>query len=436
MNSLPHQSRVFAALLIAAAAAHSNTFAATLTFPTPSCSTTLQACVTAAAPGDTVEIATNLPIGEDLLIDKSLTLRPAAGFSPVLNDDAFVLLLNAAGQSNAIAFEGITLNKGYVEAVQLSTRPFDVKVRNISVTDTYNDRSAVEVRTGAYETYGPVTFDIADNDLRIPDAYQTITAVSVQGINASTFKGTIRNNHIQHLAGGQGGGIMVYNNNSQLDVDVVGNRITGSNYNNGIQFFQVEGGDADVRIINNLVDGQQSHAGQPGAVAIGTTSGHASFEILNNTLVNSDVGISVTGRKDLGGTWDGTIANNVISYASDWGMMIDDPFGNIANEYNLLFDTWSNHYSPGPGFLHTDPQFAGPNDFRLLPTSPAINAGHNPHVPADILTDLNGIARIQGPRVEMGAFEHAVPEPSTAALLLPILLISACRAKRASGRRR
>jgi hypothetical protein len=90
----------------------------------------------------------------------------------------------------------------------------------------------------------------------------------------------------------------------------------------------------------------------------------------------------------------------------------------------LLLYTWSNHYSPGPGFLYTDPQFAGPNDYRLLPSSPAINAGHNPHVPADILTDLNGTARIQGPRVDMGAFEHAVPEPAIAALLLPLVFLS------------
>lgn len=425
MHSPFRHRRFLAALaLLAAATAHTSIRAATLTFPTAACSTTLQACVNTAAPGDTVEIATNLPISEDLLIDKSLTLRPALGFSPVLNDNASVILLNTAGKSNTIAFEGITLNYGYVEAVQLSSQPFDVKVRNISVTDTFNDRSAVEVRTGLSGLYGPVTFDIADNDIRIPDAYNTITAISVQGLSASIFKGSIRNNTIQHLAGGEGGGIQVYNNNSQLEVDVIGNRVTGSNYNNGIQFFQVEGGDADVRIINNLVDGQQSHSGQPGSVAIGTTGGHASFEILNNTLVNSDVGISVTGRKDLGGTWDGTIANNIVAYASDWGMVIDNQFGSINNEYNLLFDTWSNHYSPGPGFLYTDPQFAGPNDFRLLPTSPAINAGHNPHVPADILTDLNGTARVQGPRVDMGAFEHAVPEPTTLTLLLPLVFLS------------
>jgi hypothetical protein len=422
----PFQMRhLLAALtLLAAATAHTSTLAATLTFPTAACSTTLQACVNAAAPGDTVEIATNLPISEDLIIDKSLTLRPALGFSPVLNDNASVILLNTAGKSNTIAFEGITLNHGYVEAVQLSTQPFDVKVRNISVTDTFNDRSAVEVRTGLSGLYGPVTFDIADNDIRIPDAYQTITAISVQGLSASTFTGSIRNNTIQHLAGGQGGGIMVYNNISQLEVDVIGNRVTGSNYNTGIQFFQTGAGDANVRIINNLVDGQLSHSGQPGSVAIGTTGGHASFEILNNTLVNSDVGLSVGGRKDLGGTWDGTIANNIVAYASDWGMVIENPFGSITNEYNLLYDTWSDHYSPGPGFLYTDPQFAGPNDFRLLPTSPAINAGHNPHVAADILTDLNGIARIQGPRVEMGAFEHAVPEPTTLTLLLPLVFLS------------
>ena len=78
---------------------------ATLTYPSASCNTTLQACIGVASSGDTVQVATNIPIGENLTIEKSLTLRPAAGFSPVLNNGARVRLLNLASAANSIVFE-------------------------------------------------------------------------------------------------------------------------------------------------------------------------------------------------------------------------------------------------------------------------------------------------------------------------------------------
>src|SRR5262245_17306472 len=86
---------------------------ATVTYPIAACNTSLQACINAASPGDTVQVATNFPISEDLMISKSLTVRAAAGFSPVLNDFAEVSLFNLGDQSNNIVFEGFTFDPGY-----------------------------------------------------------------------------------------------------------------------------------------------------------------------------------------------------------------------------------------------------------------------------------------------------------------------------------
>ena len=46
------------------------------------CGGTLQACIDSAAAGDTVQVATNTPVGEDLTIAKSLTLEPAPAGAP------------------------------------------------------------------------------------------------------------------------------------------------------------------------------------------------------------------------------------------------------------------------------------------------------------------------------------------------------------------
>jgi hypothetical protein len=398
----------------------STTTAVTLTYPSAGCNVGLQACINAAAPGDTVQVATNAPIGEDLTIDKSLTLRPAPGFSPELNDFASVSLFNMGRSSNSIVFEGFRLNPGFVQAVQLSSQPFDVKIRNITVTDTYNDREAIEVRTGLYDSYGPVTFDISNNDIRIPDAYFSITAIAVNGVNASTFQGSIHNNRIEDLAGNEGAAIGVYNYVSDLDVDVIGNEITGSNFNNGIIFDQFSNGTSNLRVINNLVDGQVSVAGHVGAVAIGISEGDATFLVANNTVVNSDHGISISGRDDLGATWSGVVANNVVADINNWGVNINDPLGTVTNEHNIIYDVAGNFFTPGLGTLFLDPQFVGGGDYRLGPGSPARDAGNNGLVQIDITTDLVGMPRIRGNAVDMGAYE-TVPEPSSLMLLVASL---------------
>jgi hypothetical protein len=70
----------------------------------------------------------------------------------------------------------------------------------------------------------------------------------------------------------------------------------------------------------------------------------------------------------------------------------------------------------GDGNIGEDPQFVDPvgadavpgsadDDLRLLPGSPAIDAGRDDAVPADVTGDLDGAPRIAGAAVDMGAYE-------------------------------
>jgi hypothetical protein len=52
-----------------------------VTFPSAGCAGTLQQCIDTVDAGDTVEIATDTLINEDLTIQKSLTLKSASGFT-------------------------------------------------------------------------------------------------------------------------------------------------------------------------------------------------------------------------------------------------------------------------------------------------------------------------------------------------------------------
>ena len=352
-------------------AAVSTSTGTTLTYPSASCNFTLQACINAAAQGYTVQVATNIPIGENLTIDKSLTLQPAAGFSPVLNNGARVNLFNLEPKSNSIVFEGFTIDSGDVRANQVSTRPFDVRIRGLTFTETYLDRPAIDVRTSIPGPYGPVTFEISGNNITIPDATFGGHGIIVNGGYASTFEGTIHDNTILDMAGVEGGGIVVANATSQLTVDVIGNQITGTQFNNGIALHQFDEGSAAVRIINNLVAGQVTEGGQPGAVAIGISNGAATFLVANNTLVNSDQGISINGYQDDDvPTWGGVVANNIVANINNWGIIMEDPSSTVINENNLVFNAGMNFFTPGPGTLFVDPQFAGGGDFRLNLGSP------------------------------------------------------------------
>lgn len=80
---------------------------------------------------------------------------------------------------------------------------------------------------------------------------------------------------------------------------------------------------------------------------------------------------------------------------------------------------------PGPGNLDADPLFADPlgGDFRLRAGSPCIDAGSNPDVPPDIVTELEGKPRFlddlltpdtgvgMAPVVDMGVYEYGVAHP-------------------------
>src|SRR5207244_426595 len=95
-------------LLLVLGSANAADAAALLTFPGAApCNTTLQACITGASAGDTIQIATNGPIAESPNVPKSLTIQPAAGFVPVVNGSFF---LSSTGTPADITVQNLTIN--------------------------------------------------------------------------------------------------------------------------------------------------------------------------------------------------------------------------------------------------------------------------------------------------------------------------------------
>ncbi len=390
--------------------------AAILTYPgTQPCNATLQACIDGAGTGDTVEIATNTPILEYLNITKSLVLRAAAGFHPVIggNTGGIITATGSGMTDNFFTFQGITVYDGGITIYQGSTGTLTAKVLDtvLLAAATLSSAGISIADGGTIKVFGNVSFAISGNRITVP-AYSggQTQGVSVSFSNSKNATGTISNNVIVMGENHQGAAIDVYSNGSSLSIDVSGNTISGSNYDAGISVNQQSAsGSVTARIADNLVTGQNGHVGSPGAIVAHADEGEMDVAVLNNTVAENMAGISIGGRDDLGALVKARVINNIVAFNAEMGLRIDSDFYSTTNnKYNLVFANKFNSYVPGPGTLTSDPLFVGNGNYRLRPDSPAIDKGTN--APSDGLspTDLDGLSRVYGVTVDIGAYEYAV----------------------------
>ncbi|MDX2135063.1 MAG: choice-of-anchor Q domain-containing protein [Saprospiraceae bacterium] len=117
-----------------------------------------------------------------------------------------------------------------------------------------------------------------------------------------------------------------------------------------------------------------------------------------------------------------TLFNEVVNNSIRSGFIFEDT--DSVTLKNCLFSdsidtTWVLYQDPSrydsTTLFQTDPLFVDPagRDYRLQPCSPGINAGNNEVVNnMGLLTDLNGLPRIQEGTVDIGAHEHTyIPGP-------------------------
>lgn len=168
---------------------------------------------------------------------------------------------------------------------------------------------------------------------------------------------------------------------------------------------------ASLEIRNSLVHGIM-FAGSSGSlinslVASNQGDGIVSFnggtpQFINNTIVNS----GGSGVHCYAGS--PAIVNSVITF-NQTGILNERDAG-AASRYNCVSGNSSANYnglSAGAGDISSSPNFAGAaaGNYRLISSSPAINAGNNGNCQPTWM-DLDGNLRVSNGTVDMGAYEY------------------------------
>lgn len=157
----------------------------------------------------------------------------------------------------------------------------------------------------------------------------------------------------------------------------------------------------DITISDNIAENCVS-AGIVIGTWYSTTDGSSIYNlnVYNNTFDGNAVGVAIRPMTSATVTWENNIfANNSTNYYNslNWNP------GNTG--YNLYFGS---NVGPGSNNLTSDPQFSNPagGDFSLQSASAAINAG-DPNTPQSAVgaLDYAGSTRIQGGRIDIGAYE-------------------------------
>jgi parallel beta-helix repeat protein len=200
----------------------------------------------------------------------------------------------------------------------------------------------------------------------------------------------------------------VFSERTTARLHIVGNRVhdngrghvLGQHQSHGLY---VEG--RDHLIASNLI---QDH---PFGFGIQVYPANQGTTIVGNTIVNSAHSGIVMGGSE--GVSDIVVRNNVVAGNGKHGIEADDscPTDSIV-ERNVVHDNDDGaidlgdckSVSTGKGNIEADPAFRGPGDFRLMPSSPALDRAIAAYSPR---RDVDGRLRGTDRAPDIGAYESA-----------------------------
>ncbi|MEO5624149.1 MAG: choice-of-anchor Q domain-containing protein [Dokdonella sp.] len=399
--------------------------ASTFIWPSGSCTTTLQACIDAAAPGDTVLIGysgggSTTVVNENILITKSLTLAAVATIDAVFGNGHFITVNSPPSGAMNVTLQRLTLRHGHVAVNHNSdtNSTYTLSQLLLEETDVFNGACVVDFADlGA----GSPQFIFSENRLALQQSGGGSfppNGVCARGLGGpwqvSFFRNHVRSDN------GSLGRAMTIGGTSSGTVTLDGNQILGNGFISGITFAQNTGSAANTLYIqNNSVVGQRSPASSTES-GIGVVLTNTTLHLVNNSSVNNSNGIFIS--RVGADSSSGRVANNLIAYNQYEGVDIASDLASIVNnDYNLVYANGVNGFTPGANTVTSNPALVSLWNPRLTAASPARNAGNNADAPVFFLGptyDADGELRFVG-TVDIGAYElngdYAVVQRATAA---------------------
>jgi Ca2+-binding RTX toxin-like protein len=390
--------RLFASLVVALALATSvqpqgARAATTWIWPSGSCNSTLQACVTNALSGDTVLVAQNGLTAEQINItNKSLTLTAQTGFAP-------------------------TLNAAVVQNSGMTGMPLvNVTISNIDFAHSV----LISLSTGSGHT---ITLDhiSAVSSGADPGVYGTIYVTSTVNVLHSDFP-----------MGGFHPGIELTSPvamDQALVYNVIGNTVSGhevANAQTGIYLNATDAGSLTVNAYNNAVwdVGHATSSSTSGGFYLSSRdSGSADFNIVGNTVSRTSDGIKVNDEQDVeqGVThrFSLDLFDNIVVGSAESAVDVS------ADEPGTLFirgghNDFSSNGQPNQTLGHSlgtnltaAPKFvdAAHGNLALQATSPVIDKGLTCTPGGVAGPDAAGNDRLAGATVDIGAYEFNAGAP-------------------------
>ncbi len=231
--------------------------------------------------------------------------------------------------------------------------------------------------------------------------------------NVISGNDALDSHELRHLTG-DGGGISLYNSTAEIYNNVIvenfADRVGGGISINGLQgSFPM-----NIRIENNLIGDNFTEENAGGGIYV---LGRGNVYVGGCTIAHNTAPIGWSAA--LSGAAVSVTFENTILYGSAakaggqevyLGGQSQSSFAycNIAGGQPGIVAVGGATYSWGAGNLAAPPQFldvAG-GDFRVDDCSPCVNAGDPAFVPDPGELDLDGGARVFGPRVDIGAYER------------------------------
>jgi parallel beta-helix repeat protein len=278
----------------------------------------------------------------------------------------------ASGETSNSIISGFTI-------ANVSSGDSSIYCNNSSPTITSN--ALVNGGNGVYCNFSsPTVFSniIANN---------SGTAIYMGGAQTTLIQGNIIKSNAAGIGMNAATSPTVFNNIIEYNR---GDAISGGNQN-------------DIDIIQNVIAYNSGNA-----VSFLVPSGTRGPVCINNTVVSNNAGFSISG-------YDGAseILNNIAVGPSALNITLFNSPSTPVIWNNDFYNAGGSPYSGVVsnlagvnGNISAEPQFACgiSGDFRLLPTSPAIDAGSN-GAPFLSSTDIIGNARVMGSRIDLGAYE-------------------------------